>query len=317
MGSYLVTGGAGFIGSSLVEALLTRGHAVRVLDNFSTGKQENLSAFLDRIELLEGDITSPEDVQRAVAGVEVVLHHAALPSVPLSVKEPLTANAINVRGTLHLLEAARQAGVRRFVFASSSAIYGDQRPDLPKVETMYPQPISPYGADKLAAEQYCQVFYRVYGLETVALRYFNVYGPRQDPHSMYSAVIPLFISALLRGEAPTIFGDGEQTRDFTFVGDVVTANLLAASRPAGAVAGRVFNIATGQQIALNDLIDVLNRITGAGITPVYTDPRPGDIKFSLASIEQAVEHLAYRPASTLEQGLRATVDWYRQQMPPG
>jgi nucleoside-diphosphate-sugar epimerase len=310
---YLVTGGAGFIGSNLVEELLKRGHAVRVLDNFSTGKRENLTAFIADIELVEGDLTNPADVQRAAGGIDVVLHQGAIPSVPRSIEDPISSNKANVTGTLNLLVAARDAGVRRVVYASSSSIYGDQAVDRPKVETMLPMPISPYAVDKLSGEHYCQVFHAAYGLETVALRYFNVFGPRQDPASTYAAVIPKFITALLRGDAPTIFGDGEQTRDFTYVGNVVEGNLLAAAAPAEKAAGQVMNLATGDQTSLNDLVTLLREFTGRDIAPVYLDPRPGDIKHSLADVSKAGERLGYETIVPFHEGLQRTVAWYMER----
>ncbi len=307
----LVTGGAGFIGSNLVAALLEQDHAVRVLDNFSTGKRENLAPFLDRIDLIEGDLTNMADVERAVQGIDVVFHQAAIPSVPRSVSDPLACHEANTTGTLNILIAARNAKVRRLVYASSSSVYGDQNTARAKVETMAPQPISPYGAAKLSAEHYCQVFYAVYGLETVTLRYFNVFGPRQDPASMYAAVIPRFITALLRGEPPTIYGDGEQTRDFTYVGNVVAGNLLAAEAPAAQAAGEVFNLAAGQQTSLNELVRLLQELMGQAVEPVYTAPRPGDIRHSLADISKAHRLLGYEPGISFLEGLRLTVDWYR------
>jgi nucleoside-diphosphate-sugar epimerase len=312
--NYLVTGGAGFIGSNLVAALLDEGHTVRVLDNFSTGKRENLSAVVDRIDLIEGDLTVMEDVQKAVQDVEVILHQAAVPSVPKSVADPLGSNAANVNGTLNVLVASRDAGVRRVVYASSSAIYGDRDPGVAKVESMPPRPISPYGVAKMAAERYCQVFYHVYGLETVALRYFNVFGPHQDPQSMYAAVIPRFITAFLEDEPPTIFGDGEQTRDFTYVGNVIAGNLLAAHTPAEKIAGEVLNLAAGGQTSLNTLVEMLQEITGSHALPVYADARPGDIKHSRADIGKARQLMGYEPEISLIDGLRLTVDWYRQQL---
>lgn len=313
MANCLVTGGAGFIGSNLVEALVEHGHTVRVLDNFSTGKRENLAHLRDRIDLIEGDLTVLGDVRRAVQDVEVVFHQGAVPSVPKSITDPLGSNAANVTGTLHVLVAARDAGVRRVVYASSSSIYGDQDPDAPKVETMIPQPISPYGVAKLAAEHYCQVFYSVYRLETVALRYFNVFGPRQDPNSMYAAVIPRFITALLQDEPPTIYGDGGQTRDFTYVGNVVAGNLLAAQAPAEQVAGEVFNLAAGGQTSLNQLVEMLQELIGVTVTPFYSEPRPGDIRHSRADIGKAQQRMGYAPRISLLEGLRRTVDWYRTQ----
>jgi nucleoside-diphosphate-sugar epimerase len=311
--NYLVTGGAGFIGSNLVEALLERGHSVRVLDNFSTGKRDNLNSFGGRIDLMEGDLTNLEDVRCAVQDIEVVLHHGALASVPRSVEDPIGCNAANVNATLHVLTAARGAKVRRVVFASSSSIYGDLDPEVAKVETMLPKPISPYGVAKLAAESYCQVFHEVYGLETVALRYFNVFGPRQDPQSMYSAVIPRFITALLRDEPPIIYGDGEQTRDFTYVGNVIAGNLLAAEAPAERVAGQVFNLAAGGQTSLNDLIDVLHEVIGCNTAPNYDAARSGDIKFSKADIGKAQRRMGYTPQIPFLEGISRTVDWYRNQ----
>ena len=311
MAHYLVTGGAGFIGSNLVEALLERGHTVTVLDNFSTGRRENLATFRDRINLVEGDISVLDDARRAVEGVEVVLHQAAIPSVPRSIEDPISSNEANVLGTLNVLVAARDAGVRRVVYASSSSVYGDQAVNHPKVETMTPQPISPYAVGKLAGEYYCQVFHAVYGLETVALRYFNVFGPRQDPGSAYAAVIPLFVSALLRGEPPTVHGDGEQTRDFTFIGNVVAGNLLAAEAPAEQAAGRVFNLAAGQRTSLNELVSYLQEILDCQVQPVHTDPRPGDIKHSWADVDRARAHLGYEPQVGFLEGLRRTVAWYR------
>ena len=312
MATYLVTGGAGFIGSNLVEALLEQGHTVRVLDNFSTGRRANLAAFADRIDLIEGDLVNLDDVRRAVEGVEVVFHQGAVPSVPRSIEDPIGSDKTNALGTLHVLVAARDAGVRRVVYASSSSVYGDQSPDAAKVETMSPRPISPYAVAKLAAEHYCQVAYHVYGLETVSLRYFNVFGPRQDPTSAYAAVIPRFITALRDGTPPTIYGDGEQTRDFTYVGNVVAGNLLAASAPRERVAGEVFNLAAGGQISLNKLAQTLTTIIGCDIPPVYADPRPGDIRHSRADISKAQKALGFAPQISFQEGLRRTVAWYRE-----
>ncbi len=311
MSNYLVTGGAGFIGSNLVEALLEQGHSVRVLDNFSTGRRENLKDFGDRVDLCEGDLTVLEDVRQAVRDIEVVLHQAAIPSVPRSVSDPVGSNAANVTGTLHVLVAARDAGVRRVVYASSSSVYGDQHVDKAKVETMTPGPISPYAVAKLAAEHYCQVFTQVYGLETVSLRYFNVFGPRQDPRSDYAAVIPKFTKALLNDQSPTVYGDGEQTRDFTFVGNVVAGNLMAATTPADKVAGQVMNLAAGGQTSLNDLVGILQEITGKNVAPVYEAPRPGDIKHSRADIGKAERLMGYTPHISFLDGMKITVEWYR------
>lgn len=307
---FLVTGGAGFIGSNIVEELLQRGEQVRVLDNFSTGKRENLAAFQEHIELVEGDLRDLATVRRAVAGMDYVLHQAAIPSVPRSVDDPLENDLVNVVGTLNLLVAARDAGVKRVVFASSCAVYGDD-PILPKREDMLPQPKSPYAASKLAREHYCRAFSEVYGLETVALRYFNVFGPRQDPASDYAAVIPLFVTRLLRGQAPTIHGDGLQSRDFVYVANVVQANWLAATTPG--IAGRVFNIAYGKRCTLLDLSDILNDILGTRIAPLHDDPRPGDVRHSQADISAAQRALGYRVVVDFAEGLRRTVEWYRAQ----
>ena len=304
---FLVTGGAGFIGSNLVEALLERGHTVRVLDNFSTGKRENLNRFRHDIELVEGDIRSYHLVQQAVEGVEVVLHQAALPSVPRSIYDPITTNEVNVTGTLNVLEASRLSCVRRVVYASSSSVYGDNR-ELPKHEGIIPNPLSPYAVSKLAGEKYCRVFSKIYDLETIALRYFNVFGPRQDPESQYSAVIPKFITCILGGGRPTIFGDGEQSRDFTYVANVVRANLLAAT--ATCDSGLVMNCACNERTTLNALLQQIGVTTGREVEAIYTDPRQGDIKHSLANIELARENLGYKPAVGFAEGLRLTVEAY-------
>jgi len=309
MSVYLVTGGAGFIGSNIVEELVRRGERVRVLDNFSTGKRENVAPFLGDIELIEGDLRHLDTVRQAVEGVDYVLHQGAIPSVPRSIDNPLDTNEANVRGTLNLLVAAREAGVKRVIYASSSAVYGDT-PTLPKTEEMKPAPLSPYAVSKLAGEHYCQVFYQVYGLETVALRYFNVFGPRQDPTSQYAAVIPRFVTAMLSGEQPIIYGDGEQSRDFTYVSNVVQANLLAATVPD--VAGQVFNIACGQRYNLLELVATINRILGTDIAPLHTAPRVGDIKHSLADIARARERLGYQVEVEFEEGLRRLIAWDRE-----
>ncbi len=311
MANYLVTGGAGFIGSNLAAELLAGGHTVRVLDNFSTGKKENLRELDGNIELIEGDVSIPDDVQRAIQGIEIVFHQAAVPSVPKSVEDPLGSNRATVDGTLQVLIAARDAGVRRVIFASSSSIYGDQDPELAKTETLPAQPISPYGVAKLAAEQYCRVFYKVYGLATVVLRYFNVFGPRQDPQSMYAAVIPRFVTALLQDRHLTIYGDGEQTRDFTYVGNVVQGNLLAAAAPVEKVGGEVFNLAAGGQTSLNTLVEMLQEIIRSDVKPIYEPPRPGDIKHSRADISKAHQYMSYEPSISLAEGLRRTIEWYR------
>jgi nucleoside-diphosphate-sugar epimerase len=308
MASFLVTGGAGFIGSHLVEELLMRGQRVRVLDNFLTGKRENLALFAERIELVEGDIRDPDACGRAVEGMDYVLHQAALPSVPRSVADPITTNDINVRGTLNVLRAASEAGVKRFVFASSSSCYGDD-PSLPKREGTEGRPLSPYAVSKLAGEKYLQVYALTYGLETVSLRYFNVFGPRQDPFSQYAAAIPLFISGILRGEPPTIYGDGEQTRDFTFVANVVEANLLACEAPGAS--GSVFNIACASRVTVNDLIRKINEDLGTSIRPVHVDARPGDIRHSFADISAAKVVLGFSPHVGFDEGLKKTISWYQ------
>lgn len=311
MATYLITGGAGFIGSNIVAELVRRGERVRVLDNFATGKRENIAPFLSQVELMEGDLRHPETVREAVKGVDYVLHQGALPSIQRSIEDPLTTNEVNARGTLNLLIAARDAGVKRVVYASSSSIYGDA-PTLPKVETMKPAPKSPYAASKLAGEHYCQVFHRVYGLETICLRYFNVFGPNQDPTSEYSAVIPKFITAMLLGEHPVIYGDGLQSRDFTPVVNVVEANLLAVD--AEDAAGEVFNVACGKRYNLLELITFINEILGTDLEPTFTDPRLGDIKHSLADVSKAKERLGFEVVVGFKEGLRRTIEWYREQL---
>ncbi|MDX1418900.1 MAG: SDR family oxidoreductase [Rubricoccaceae bacterium] len=300
----LVTGGAGFIGSNLVDELLARGHTVRVLDNFSTGKRENLGSVLDRIDLIEGDIRSYHLVQQAVEGVEVVFHQAALPSVPRSINDPITSNEVNVGGTLNVLEASRMAGVQRVVYASSSSVYGD-RPELPKHEGMAPNPLSPYAVSKLTGEHYCRVYARIYGLTTVALRYFNVFGPRQDPNSQYSAVIPRFVSLIRQGRPPTIFGDGEQSRDFTYVTNVVRANLLAAT--ADCEGGLVLNCACGERTTLNEIVRLVGRYAERSVEPIYAEPRVGDVRHSVAAVELAREKIGYEATVSLEEGLSRIV----------
>ncbi len=303
----LVTGGAGFIGSHLVDRLLSEGNEVRVLDNFATGKRENLLGVMDQVELIEGDVQSYERAHTAVRGAEVVFHEAALPSVPRSVQDPLTSNATNVTGTLNVLLAARDADVRRVVFASSSSVYG-ANPELPKREDMATLPIAPYAVAKLAAESYCRSFTHVFGLETVALRYFNVFGPRQDPLSQYSAVVPNFITAALRGTEPVIFGDGEQSRDFTYIDNVVEANVRAMG--AVGVAGGTFNVAAGERTSLNRLIELVAEITGRPLTPRHEAPRAGDVRHSEADVSRAESELGYRPIVSLEEGLRRTIATY-------
>ena len=303
----LVTGGGGFIGSNLVERLVKDGYDVRVLDNFATGHRANLAAVFDDVDLVEGDIQSYERVHNAVRGCELVFHQAALPSVPRSIQDPLTSNAANVIGTLNVLLASRDEEVRRVVFASSSSAYG-ANPELPKREEMAALPISPYAVAKLAAEGYCRSFYEIYGLETVALRYFNVFGQRQDPLSQYAAVIPNFILAFLNDTQPVVFGDGEQSRDFNFIANTVDANLCAAT--ADGVAGETFNIACGERISLNDVLARLRELTGKSIEAIHEDPRPGDVRHSLADISRAREQLGYEPRIGFAEGLRSTFDWY-------
>ena len=307
---YLVTGGAGFIGSHLVEHLLGEGHPVRVLDNLLTGRESNLSFTRnlsgDRFEFIRGDVADPEARQRALRGVGTVFHQAAIPSVPRSVRDPRASHDVNATGTLALLVDARDAGVERLVYASSSSVYGESAV-LPKVETMAPDPRSPYAVSKLAGELYCRVFPALYGVNCVALRYFNVFGPRQDPGSEYAAVVPRFGTAMLRGESPIVFGDGEQTRDFTFISDVVAANMKAAS--AGPEAwGRAFNVAGGRRISLLDLLRFLGQIHGEEVTPRFESPRPGDVRHSHADISAASEALGWAPAVSLEEGLRRTME---------
>jgi UDP-N-acetylglucosamine/UDP-N-acetyl-alpha-D-glucosaminouronate 4-epimerase len=310
VGISLVTGGAGFIGSHLVDALLQRGDLVRVLDDFSTGSWENLDADRDRLEIIEGDITDPSTVRAAMRGVEVVYHEAALASVPRSVANPMATHRVCVDGTLQILLAARDAKVRRVVYAASSSAYGNSI-RLPKSENDPTAPLSPYAAAKLAGENYCAAFSEVYGLETVRLRYFNVFGPRQTPDSPYAAVIPLFMQALTTNRSPTIHGDGEQSRDFTFVADVVQANLLAAAAPG--VNGRVYNVACGRRTSLLELIALLNSLLGTNIAPNHAAPRLGDVKHSQATIERAREDLGYRPKTDMKEGLRRCLDWWRRR----
>jgi nucleoside-diphosphate-sugar epimerase len=306
----LVTGGGGFIGSHLVDRLLGDGHDVRVLDNFATGRRQNLVHVLGEIDLIEGDLQSYERAANAVRDCEVVLHQGALPSVPRSVQDPLTSNAVNVIGTLNLLLAARDGGVRRVVYASSSSVYG-HNPVLPKTEDLPTMPASPYAVAKLAGEGYCRAFHSVYGLETVSLRYFNVFGTRQNPFSQYAAVIPAFITSALDGQRPTIFGDGEQSRDFTYVDNVIDANVRAMDAPNAA--GRAMNIACGERISLNQVIAELRQILDREIEPRYETERPGDIKHSLASIELARELLGYDPAVTFRDGLTHTAGSFVEQ----
>ncbi|MDE3088454.1 MAG: SDR family oxidoreductase [Chloroflexota bacterium] len=304
----LVTGGAGFIGSHLVEGLLARGYEARVLDNFATGKRENLAAVADKIELLEGDVRNLTTVRTALRKVDVVFHEAALPSVERSVKNPLESNEVNITGTLNVLLAARDAGVQRVVFAASSAAYGNSLV-LPKEETMTPEPLSPYAISKLAAEQYTRIFHDLYGLSTVSLRYFNVFGPRQDPTTQYAGVIAKFMTCALEGTPFPVFGDGEQSRDFTYVANVVDANLLAAE--AQLDGAPLMNIAYGQRASLNQIIDMLNELTHQNLPAQYGPERAGDVRHSHASLQRAKEILGYAPKVDLLEGLRRTLEWYR------
>ena len=305
----LVTGGAGFIGSSIVRALLARGDQVRVLDNFFSGKRENLAAVAGQIELHEGDVRVEADLARALAGVELVFHEAAIPSVPRSLVDPLSNHEAGATATLKLLMQAKKSGVRRVVYAASSSAYGDT-PTLPKIETMKASPLSPYAVSKLTGELYCQVFATAYGLETVALRYFNVFGARQDPMSEYAAVIPKFITAALAGKGVTIFGDGTQSRDFCYIDNTVEANLLAGAAPAAQVSGRVVNVACGFATTLNEVVALLGEIQGRKIDVTYAPARVGDVKHSLADITEARERLGYVGAVSFLEGLRRTYAWY-------
>ena len=309
MAHYLVTGGAGFIGSHLVEELLRRGHRVRVADSLITGKRTNL-AHLSGVEFLEGDLADPDVAQRAVQGCEYVLHQAAIPSVPRSVADPIASNRANVDATLNVLVAARDAGVRRLVFAGSSSAYGNT-PTLPKHEGMPASPLSPYALQKVVGEQYLKLFTTLYGLETVSIRYFNVFGPRQDPGSPYSGVISVFATALLDGRAPRIYGNGEQTRDFTYVANVVDGVLRACEAPRAS--GEVINVATGGRISLNRLFETMRELVGVDVHPTYEDPRPGDVTDSQADIRKARDLLGYEPTVPFEEGLRRTLAWYRAE----
>ena len=307
MKRYLVTGGAGFIGSHIAEELVERGHKVRIVDNFLTGKRENIASFLDKIELIEGDIRDFSLCKRASDGVDFVLHQAALPSVPRSIEDPLMTNEINVKGTLNLLLASRDAGVKKFVFASSSSVYGDD-PRLPKKEGEEGAPLSPYAISKLVGEMYCQVFSQIYSLSTVCLRYFNIFGPRQDPYSQYSAVIPNFINKMVKEESPTIFGDGEQSRDFTYVANVVEANELAVE--AEDVSGEILNIACGERTTVNSLVIEINQILKKDIKAIYDKPCPGDVMHSYADISEAENVLKYKPLVSFSEGLKRTIQKY-------
>ena len=312
MATYLITGIAGFIGSALARAVIAQGDRVRGVDNLSTGRRENIADILDRIDFREGDLLDLASMQNICRGVDYVLHQAAIPSVPRSVRDPLESNRANVDGTVHVLVAARDAKVKRVVYAASSSAYGDT-PVLPKREDMIPDPISPYAVAKLTGEYYMTSFWRCYGLETVSLRYFNIFGPRQDPGSPYSGVLARFITQMLAGERPTIFGDGQQSRDFTYVDNAVQANLLACRAPAAEAAGRVFNVATATRIDLNEAFRMLAKITGYRGDPNYAPERTGDVKHSLADLSRAKRHLGYEPTVDFEEGLRRTVEWYQSQ----
>lgn len=308
MGLYLVTGGAGFIGSHIATALVERGDSVRVLDNLSTGNRQNLAHLAGKVELIEGNVQDASIAETAVKGVDVVYHQAALASVPRSVEKPLDTNAACVTGTITMLDAARREDVRRFIYAGSSSAYGNQ-PFMSKREGDLPSPLSPYAAAKLAGEYYCRAFHTTYDLETVVIRYFNVFGPRQDPDSEYSAVIPLFVTAMLAGKQPTVFGDGYQSRDFTYIDNVVAGNLAAAE--AKEAPGRVFNVACGQQFTLMNLIASINRVLGTDIQPIFAAPRTGDVRESLADIAAAREILDYSPVINFDEGLRRSIEYYR------
>jgi nucleoside-diphosphate-sugar epimerase len=310
MATYLVTGGGGFIGSNLARALAARGESVRVLDNFATGREQNLAGLEGKIELVRGDIRDAATVTRIMSGTDYVLHQAALPSVPRSIDKPVEAHDVNLSGTLAVLEAARKTGVKRVVFAASSSAYGET-PTLPKIETMAPDPLSPYAVTKLAGESYLKVYHTCYGLETVSLRYFNVFGPHQDPQSHYAAVIPRFVTAALENRQPTIYGDGLQSRDFCYIENAIEANLLACTAPGAA--GKVFNVACGVRTTLLDVLDRLSGIVGHKVTAIHEPSRAGDIKHSLADIGRAREILGYRAPVSFEDGLARTVEWYRRK----
>lgn len=311
MGLSLITGGAGFIGSNMVRFLLERGESVRVLDNFETGKRDNLAEVADRIELIEGDIRDMNTVEAAVADVDVVYHLAALGSVPRSIKDPVTTYAVNATGTFNMLLAGRDAKVKRFILASSSSVYG-QSEVLPQHEGLPLAPISPYGASKAIGEVLCRTFYETYGLETICLRYYNVFGPRQDPMSQYAAAIPLFVSALLADKRPMIFDDGEQSRGFTYIDNVLEANWRAAVAPN--VQGEAINISTASAVTVNTVVDTIKELLGKDIDPVYVPPRPGDIKHSLADITRANQLIGYEPRISFQDGIRRAIDWYKENL---
>jgi len=313
MAKYLVTGGAGFIGCNLVRYILDKGQQVVVLDDFSTGKRGNLAKVAGRIELIEGDIRDRDATDRAVAGCAAIFHEAALGSVPRSVDDPVTSHDVNVNGTIRLLEAARAAGIKRIIFAASSSAYGDQAKS-PKHEGMVPMPISPYAAGKVACEMYMQAYSAVYGMETLSLRYFNVFGPFQDPGGAYAAVIPAFVSRLLRGQPPLVYGDGEQSRDFCFIRNVCQANWLAANAPPEACGGQALNIACSRAVTLNQILVELKDLLGTDVPATYQDPRPGDVKHSLADVSLAAETIGYEPKVFFEEGLAKAIDWYRENL---
>ncbi|UCG57665.1 MAG: SDR family oxidoreductase [Phycisphaerales bacterium] len=311
MDKLLVTGGAGFIGSNICRKLVSQGCFVRVVDNLLTGKKSNLAGVIDKVDFVQADMGDEHVARAAMKDVDVVLHQGALPSVPRSVDDPAATHRHCVEATFTLLLAARDAGIRRFVYAASSSAYGDT-PTLPKVETMCQRPLSPYAAAKLAGEHYCAAFSEVFGLETVSLRYFNVFGPHQDPTSQYAAAIPAFVTAILKDQPPTIYGDGEQSRDFTYIDNVVEANLLAAR--AAKTSGEVVNIACGEAVTVNAIIEMINEIVGKDVKPVYTNPRPGDVKHSLADITAARNLIGYKPLVPFRQGLEKAIDWYRDNL---
>jgi UDP-glucose 4-epimerase len=311
MEKFLVTGGAGFIGSNICRKLVSEGCFVRVIDNLLTGKKSNLADIIDNIEFIEADMGDEEIARSAMKNIEIILHQGALPSVPRSVDDPAASHKHCVDATFTLLLAARDAGIKRFVYAASSSAYGDT-PTLPKIETMPPAPLSPYAVGKLVGEYYCSVFSQVFGLETISLRYFNVFGPNQDPASQYAAAIPAFVTSILKDQPPTIYGDGRQSRDFTYVDNVVEANLLAAR--VKQTQGQVINIACGQAITVNEIIEIINNSLGKNIRPIYTDPRPGDVKHSLADITAARRLIGFKPIISFEQGLQKAIEWYRDNL---
>jgi nucleoside-diphosphate-sugar epimerase len=311
MERFLVTGGAGFIGSNICKKLVSQGCFVRVVDNLLTGKKSNLADVIDKIEFIQADMGDEDVARSAVKDIDFCLHQGALPSVPRSVDDPAATHQHCLNATFTLLLAARDAGIKRFVYASSSSAYGDT-PTLPKVETMQPQPLSPYAVAKLAGEYYCTVFYKVFGLETISLRYFNVFGPHQDPTSQYAAAIPAFVTAILKDRQPTVFGDGEQSRDFTYVDNVVEANLIAAR--AKEASGHVINIACGQAVTVNETISIINELAGKNVKPIYADPRPGDVKHSLADIALAKKTIGYEPKILFREGLQKAIGWYRDNL---